>query len=97
MNEVEGYIVRGKGDYASNSIFFPLASKGNGTSFYPYYDGYEHGCYWSSVPRSDWKPESSLNHESGCLYFTTKRHVHSVGSDYRSYGMPVRPVQGFTK
>ena len=85
MNGVNGYIVRGKGDYASNSIFLPCAGYGSGTS--RYYAG-SFGYYWSSVPDSDssyaWR-----------LYFSSGHH--STHFDSRYYGRSVRPLQRFTK
>ncbi|MBQ3340856.1 MAG: hypothetical protein IJG84_03090 [Kiritimatiellae bacterium] len=84
-NGVEGYIVRGRGDYASNSIFLPCAGYGDGTSLYSAGAG---GHYWSSVPRSDYYYAWDLNFDSSYPY-----------ADYsnRSNGQSVRPVQGFTK
>ncbi len=87
MNGVCGYVVCGRGEYASARIFLPCAGYGNGTSLD--YAG-SHGSYWSSVPLSDdgyraW----SLGFDSG------GRGSRSIG--YRYGGYPVRPVQGFTK
>jgi len=86
QNGVNGYIVRGRGDYAVNSIFLPCAGYGNGTSLD--YTG-SNGYYWSSVPRSD-----SSYYAYG-LYFTSGSH--GTNGNYRYYGQSVRPVQGFTK
>ena len=48
-----------------------------------------YGRYWSSVPSSD-------SRYAWNLYFYSGRHY--TGYDYggRYYGLPVRPVQGFT-
>ena len=46
-NGVNGYVVRGKGDYSSNSIFLPCAGTGDYTSASDL--GSSGGC-WSSVP-----------------------------------------------
>lgn len=86
MNGVAGYVVRGRGDYASASIFLPCSGRGDGTSLY--YAGSD-GYYWSSVPRSDdgylaWK----LDFYSG---------GHGTDDDSRDRGQFVRPLQGFTK
>ena len=85
MNGVNGYVVRGRGSYASNSIFLPCAGYGYGTSLT--YAG-SHGYYWLSVPES-------LYNTSWHLYF-----VSGYPSTYyynRNHGYSVRPLQGFTK
>ena len=86
LNGVTGYIVRGKGDYSSKSIFLPCAGLGIGTSLY---DAGSDGDYWSSVPRSD-------NKHAWSLYFSSSSHYTR---DYcgRYDGQSVRPLQGFTK
>ncbi|MBP5510363.1 MAG: hypothetical protein J6Z49_05545 [Kiritimatiellae bacterium] len=86
QNGVNGYIVRGRGDYASNSIFLPAAGYGDGTSLY---NAGSWGYYWSSVPRSD------DDNGTGSLFFTSGDH--STGNYRRDYGFSVRPVQGFAK
>jgi len=87
QNGVNGYVVRGRGDYAANSIFLPCAGYGDGTSLY--YAGW-HGLYWSSVPYSD------NYYHSRYLYFYSGNHWTHY-PDHRCYGYSVRPVQGFTK
>ena len=89
-NGVNGYEVRGKGDFASASIFLPCAGYGNGTSL----DNVgSNGYYWSSVPSSSdlWHRKDSwhLRLESGYHFMFDSRNRH--------YGQSVRPVQGFTK
>ncbi|MBQ7667326.1 MAG: hypothetical protein IJS46_04950 [Kiritimatiellae bacterium] len=85
QNGVNGYVVRGRGDYASASIFLPAAGGGLGTSLgYAGSDGY----YWSSVPYSD-------SYYAGYLYFYSGSH--STDDYYRYYGFSVRPVQGFAE
>ena len=86
LNGVNGYIVRGKGDYSSKSIFVPCAGYGYGTSLY--HAGLD-GDYWSSVPSSD-------NKHAWSLYFSSSSHYTR---DYcgRYDGQSVRPLQGFTK
>ena len=83
MNGVYGYIVRGRGSYASNSIFLPCAGRGYGTSLD---DAGSGGSYWSSVPFSG---------DAWCFSFGSSGHYTSYY--YRYYGRSVRPVQGFTK
>lgn len=87
MNGVNGYVVRGKGDYASNSIFLPCTGYGDGTSLS--YAG-SSGGYWSSVPYSDY-------HFNGSWYLSFYSGGHHTDYDYRGYGKSVRPLQGFTK
>ena len=86
MNGVNGYVVRGKGDYASASIFLPHAGYGNWTSLD--YAG-SLGDYWSSVPYSD-------DNRAWDFYFE-KSYLRKYNSHYRYFGQSVRPVQGFTK
>ena len=85
-NGVNGYEVRGRGDYASNSIFLPCAGFGNGTSLN--ISG-SYGGYWSSVPGSN----GSYN--SWNLGFNSR--VHVMDANERHGGRTVRPVQGFAK
>ena len=86
INGVRGYVVRGKGDYASNSIFLPCAGLVSWTSLgLAGSDGY----YWSSVQDSDNRYYSwSLNFYS-CY--------HNTNHYRRNLGQSVRPLQGFTK
>ncbi len=89
MNGVNGYVVRGKGAYASASIFLPAAGNGDGTSFYR---AGSNGSYWSSVPRSD------SNGDAWYLNFYLSGHNTSVyGANRRYNGQSVRPVQGVTE
>ena len=50
MNGVNGYLISGRGDYASASIFLPCAGYGMGGWIYRVGSM---GFYWSSVPHSD--------------------------------------------
>ena len=84
MNGVYGYIVRGRGSYASNSIFLPRAGYGYGTSLD---DAGADGHYWSSV-------EYSCNYAWNLL-FRSSYHNTTFGGRY--CGQCVRPLQGFTK
>ena len=86
INGVNGYIVSGKGNFSSASIFLPAAGYGYGTSLY---DAGSDGVYWSSVPRgSNSHYAWSLNFDSGGHYTYGIR---------RFYGQSVRPVQGFAE
>ena len=84
-NGVNGYVVCGRGNYASKSIFLPAAGEGDGASL-------GHSCstgvYWSSVSNSD----SVYAYD---LLFLSIIRGTSYGN--RFLGQPVRPVQGFTK
>ena len=86
LNGVNGWVVRGRGAYASNSIFLPAAGYGGGSS-----RGHagSNGYYWSSVPYSG-------NYRCAyILYFSSGRH--STYDYDRDGGRSVRPVQGFAK
>ena len=85
QNGVNGYVVRGRAAYASNSIFLPAAGLGYGTSLD--YSG-SIGHYWSSVPSSDNYDARYLNFDSG---------NHRMRNLDRYYGFSVRPVQGFAQ
>ena len=85
MNGVNGYVVCGRGDYSSASIFLPCAGYGTWTLFY---QAGLHGYFWSSVPDSLYYYAWYLNFDSG---------RHSTYDDVRSGGRSVRPVQSSTK
>ena len=85
LNGVNGYVVRGRDSYASNSIFLPCAGDGSGASLY---NAGSYGLYWSSVPGSEYYYAWHFRFFSG-LHYTD--HI------YRFNGLSVRPLQGFTK
>ena len=85
QNSVSGYVVKGKGTYASNCIFLPCAGFGPGTSFN---SAGSVGIVWSSVP------DSGANGYAWDLGFNSS--YHGTGHDLRYYWWSVRPVQGFT-
>ena len=87
MNGVNGYVIRGRGDYASNSIFLPAAGYGDGTSLI---DSGSRGYYWSSVPLS-----GSYNYSCYLCFYSG--HHNTSDYYYRCLGQSVRPVQGFTE
>ena len=91
QNGVNGSVVRGRGDYASASIFLPAAGYGNGTSLN---DASSGGYFWSSVPYSDDYFSYYLDFDSG--YHSTYNHNPYYGR-WRYGGQSVRPVQGFTE
>lgn len=86
QNAVKGYIVQGKGSYASESIFLPCAGRGDGTSFNR---ADSDGHYWSSVP--------NLGFYGGSLYLYFNSGSHCTYNNYRNFGQSVRPLQGGTK
>ena len=86
MNGVRGYVVCGRGAYASNSIFLPCVGVVRGTRCY---GAGSYGYYWSSVP------DSNYYDSSWYLIFDSRSPVTDSGT--RFYGRPVRPVQGFAK
>ena len=86
VNGVNGYVVQGKGSYASSGIFLPAA--GRGYDSYLYNPG-SYGGYWSSTPWSD-----NSNYAWGLLFNSSEI---LRGGSIRYYGRSVRPVQGFTE
>ncbi len=87
-NGVDGYVVRGKGEFSSSSIFLPEAGWGESDGLSTIGCGY----YWSSVPsaRYDSRYAWGLN-----LYYSSQ---HSTDySSHRYYGQTIRPVQGFVQ
>ncbi len=84
-NGKNGYVVRGRGNYASKSIFLPAAGRGDGASLD--YSG-SSGYYWSSVPYS------GSSNAYGLDFGSSLRGTNDNG---RYGGQSVRPVQGFTK
>jgi hypothetical protein len=85
LNGVKGYLIKGRGAYASNSIFLPAAGDGRDTSLN---SSGSDGYYWSSVPYSD-------DYNAWLLYFYSS--CRSTDDFRRHYGRPARPVLGFTK
>ncbi len=86
---IRGYVVRGRADYSTASIFLPCAGRSEGTLLD---DEGSDGYYWSSV-----LPSKSYNdHSAWALSFNSR---DNKTDDYyaRRYGFSVRPVQGFTK
>lgn len=85
---MNGYIVRGRGAYASNSIFLPATGDGYETSLF---NAGSYGYYWSSVPGPEYGGYACA------LYFNSGRrntNYYSYYYDYRYYGQSVRPVRG---
>ena len=88
-NGVNGYIVRGKGSYASASIFLPCSGYGYGTSLK---SAGSYGSYWSSEPLEGTSYDAIF--DSYSLVFASGSG--SPGTIYhkpRKEGYSVRPVQ----
>ena len=85
-NGVDGCEVRGKGDYASASIFLPAAGYGRGTGL-----GYSgsYGHCWSSTPYS------SYSDYAWYLFFNSGYFYRSY--NYRYNGQSVRALRGFAE
>ena len=82
-NGVNGYVVRGRYDYASASIFLPAAGHGSGTSLY---NAGSNGNYWSSVRNLDDSSSWMFDFDSGFF---------GMGiTSGRNRGFSVRPVRG---
>ena len=89
MNGVKGCVIKGRGAYASASIFLPFVGWGDGTSLYA---AGVNGLYWSSVCYEGM--ESKYTKAYGISFGSAAPYT---GPGYRFYGEPVRPVQGFTE
>ena len=89
MNGVNGYVVRGKGDYASNTIFLPCVGTADMTNIL--HLGLE-GGYWSSEPNPNY-------FGGGCAswYIFFKSSGAEVSYRNRWNGQSIRPVQSSTK
>ena len=87
VNGVNGCRVCGRGDYSANSIFLPYAGRSWGSNDTNGFGIY--GSYWTSVSGSDSRYSCRFYFETitGSIYF-------QIGDCARSYGQPVRPVQG---
>lgn len=84
-NGVVGRLVKGRGAYASKSIFLPAAGQGWSSALIP-----EIGLFWSSTPSSD----ESL--DAWYLGFNSNDFDRYWGGA-RSGGHSVRPVRGFAE
>ena len=82
-NGVNGYVVSGRGLYASNSVFLPATSYAIGTSLDL---SSTLSFYWSSEPNPDYENANSL-------VFTSTYHEITYYYRYRYYGQSIRPVQ----
>ena len=91
MNGVNGVVVRGKGNYSSNSIFLPAADSVLPDDCCQLWDGTvdgPYGLYWSSTPDSDYYYYS--------WYLSFGPGGRPVDYTYvRDDGFSIRPVQGF--
>lgn len=85
-NGVNGRLVKGKGAYASKSIFLPAADSGTGS--FLYHAG-SRGYYWSSTP------SSGNSSHAWRLYFSSSNFDRNDSG--RRYGQSVRPVRGFAQ
>ena len=85
-NGVSGRLVKGRGAYASKSIFLPAAGRGYDSDLYALGSD---GNYWSSTPDSDY------SNYAWSLYFYSGNFFRSNYGRY--YGRSVRPVRGFAK
>lgn len=84
---MKGYLIKGRGDYASKSIFLPAAGEGFDTLLY-YHNS--HGEYWSSTLYSD----DSYEDFPWCLDFGLRDFTLRNYSCACYCGMSVRPVRG---
>jgi len=80
-NGVAGLLLTGRGDYASKSVFLPVAGRGESRRVTAPTTG---GYYWSSTP-------GSSSNDSTLLYF--KSGSCQINDNYRWYGCLVRPLK----
>ena len=86
INGMSGYLVRGKDDYASFSIFLPSCGSGEGRRLY---NAGSEGWYWSAVSGSDYSRGAH-----GFRFYSGDRS----GYDYRrNLALSIRPVRRFSK
>ena len=82
---VYGWVVKGKEgtEYANNEVFFPLVGQGSGSSLS---NAGTSGCYWSSTPDSDDRPDRAW-------YLQFSSSEVKLLRNTRYLGMPVRAVR----
>ena len=85
INGVKGYVVNGRGKYASNSIFLPCVGEGYANIFDL---AGVRGLYWSSVPNSNGDHSWDL-----CIHSDGHGTSDRAG---RYGGRAIRPVEEFT-
>ena len=85
-NGVSGHLVKGRGAYASKSIFLPAAGRGYDSNLD--YTG-SYGDYWSSTPDSD--------ESYGAWYLSFSSGNFFRYSNCRYYGRSVRPLRVFAQ
>ena len=96
-NGVAGRLVKGKGDYASKSIFLPVAGYCADSNLYR---AGSDGHYWSSTQYTDIRGYSCYASEIfiNSKYCEEVSYCDELGDDiYRSSGRSVRPVRGFAE
>ena len=99
-NNVKGYVVRGRGEYISASIFLPITGYGELSSLSYGSNGY----YWSSDPTivSSYynMPYYALYlylSPPGSSYYSLNGDFHTSISGDRNHGCPLRPVKGISE
>lgn len=99
-NNVKGYVIRGRGEYSSASIFLPITGFGEGTSLSYGANGY----YWLSTPTFVGSYYNMPYYASylgfnppGANPFSLYGDYFTVTSGDRYDGRPLRPVKGFSE
>ncbi len=85
---VQGYVVRGRGAFASASIFLPAAGSGFGCQ---HTGAGMYGRYLSAVVGS---VDGDCNN---AWYLDFDSSDYKTSTYYRYYGFSIRPIQEFTK
>ena len=89
MNGVNGYTIRGRGDYASVCLFLPCSGAGDKTSLENVGAA---GAYWSSIPNIN------PGHAFAAYALVFRSDFRHRPLDRGRYlGAPIRPVQGFSE
>lgn len=91
---ITGYVVRGRGVCAAQSVFIPSAGFGDGTSLS---DAGEHGYIWLSESCSDSHYTALFNQGSKFYYswyLSFDASYVNVFSCFRLNGLTIRPIQG---
>ncbi len=88
LNGVNGYVVRGRGEYTSASIFLPAVGVGFSNSLS---DIGSSGWYWSSIPATD------FGDDLVSLGLAFDLNSHGSGQNSRDCGQAIRPVLGSSR
>lgn len=93
MNGVSGMLIKGRGEYATKSIFLPHADYSTRIS-----DAGKEGYYWSSTPDLEFEDQfSAVLNFAGRSFYVGTPDGPAYGYYRRYCGMTIRPVRGLVK